>query len=59
VNTLSGYIEAAPDSTALTAAPLRIFSIQANHHTLGGREMIQALDSLVVRLDPAPVPKSP
>ena len=48
VNTLSGYLEASTDSTALDRPPIRIFSIQANHHTLGGRAMIQAIDSLVV-----------
>lgn len=41
VNTLSGFVER-PGRTPL------VFSIQANHHTLGGRAMIAAIDSLVV-----------
>jgi serine-type D-Ala-D-Ala carboxypeptidase/endopeptidase (penicillin-binding protein 4) len=43
VNTLSGYIERP------RGGPL-VFSIQANHHTLGGRVMIAAIDSVVVLL---------
>lgn len=43
VNTLSGYLRR-PDGKLL------IFSIQANHHTLGGRAMIAAMDSAVVAL---------
>jgi D-alanyl-D-alanine carboxypeptidase/D-alanyl-D-alanine-endopeptidase (penicillin-binding protein 4) len=50
VNTLSGYLEAAGDSTDFTKPPVRIFSIQANHHTLSGRAMIQAIDSVVMDL---------
>jgi serine-type D-Ala-D-Ala carboxypeptidase/endopeptidase (penicillin-binding protein 4) len=46
-NTLSGYLEA---DTVPGPRPLRTFSIQANHHTLGGRTMIQAIDSVVVEL---------
>ncbi len=48
VNTLSGYLEPTEDSTAFGRAPIRIFSVQANHHTLGGRAMIRAIDSVVV-----------
>ena len=40
VNTLSGYIEL-PGRTL-------VFSVEANNHTLGGRTMIQQIDSLVV-----------
>ncbi|MCA9763314.1 MAG: D-alanyl-D-alanine carboxypeptidase/D-alanyl-D-alanine-endopeptidase [Gemmatimonadetes bacterium] len=43
VNTLSGYVERA-DGTVL------VFSIQANHHTLGSTRMIQAIDSVVAEL---------
>jgi D-alanyl-D-alanine carboxypeptidase/D-alanyl-D-alanine-endopeptidase (penicillin-binding protein 4) len=43
VNTLSGYVERA-DGRVL------VFSIQANHHTLGSTRMIQAIDSVVVEL---------
>jgi D-alanyl-D-alanine carboxypeptidase/D-alanyl-D-alanine-endopeptidase (penicillin-binding protein 4) len=43
VNTLSGYVERA-DGEVL------IFSIQANHHTLGSARMIPAIDSIVVEL---------
>ncbi|MEO8449891.1 MAG: D-alanyl-D-alanine carboxypeptidase/D-alanyl-D-alanine-endopeptidase, partial [Gemmatimonadota bacterium] len=52
VNTLSGYLESVGDSTDLLPGhgPLRIFSIQANHHLLGGRSMIQAIDSVVVEI---------
>jgi len=42
VNTLSGYIEL-PGRT-LT------FSVQANHHALGGRQMLAQIDSIVVAL---------
>jgi len=48
VNTLSGYLERS--DTAATTRPCRVFSVQANHHTLGGRAMTQAIDSLVVEL---------
>jgi D-alanyl-D-alanine carboxypeptidase/D-alanyl-D-alanine-endopeptidase (penicillin-binding protein 4) len=41
VNTLSGYVTRKDGKTLLV-------SIQANHHTLGGRAMISAIDSLVV-----------
>ena len=41
VNTLSGYVTRRDGKTLLV-------SIQANHHTLGGRAMISAIDSLVV-----------
>jgi D-alanyl-D-alanine carboxypeptidase/D-alanyl-D-alanine-endopeptidase (penicillin-binding protein 4) len=59
VNSLSGFVEAEPDPTsdaggrepALPPAPQWVFSIQANHHTLGGRTMIQAIDSVVVALE--------
>lgn len=40
VNTLSGYLERP------RGGPL-VFSIQANHHSLGGRAMIAAIDSVV------------
>lgn len=50
VNTLSGYVERARDATALKGPPERIFSIQANHHTLGGRAMIEAIDTVVTEL---------
>lgn len=43
VNTLSGYVERA-DGTVL------VFSVQANHHTLGSARMIPAIDSVVVEL---------
>jgi len=43
VNTLSGYLERADGKTV-------VFSIQANHHILGGRVMIAAIDSIVVAL---------
>lgn len=46
VNALSGYLERDP----LGPDPCRTFSVQANHHTLGGRAMIQAIDSVVVAL---------
>lgn len=49
VNTLSGYLDT--DSTlAARPRPCRTFSVQANHHTLGGRTMIQAIDSVVVEI---------
>ena len=41
VNTLSGYVTTKNGRTLMV-------SIQANHHTLGGRAMIAAIDSLVV-----------
>jgi D-alanyl-D-alanine carboxypeptidase/D-alanyl-D-alanine-endopeptidase (penicillin-binding protein 4) len=43
VNTLSGYLE-------LPHGRVLVFSIQANHHALGGRTMIAAIDSVVVQL---------
>jgi D-alanyl-D-alanine carboxypeptidase/D-alanyl-D-alanine-endopeptidase (penicillin-binding protein 4) len=43
VNTLSGYIDR-PDGKVWT------FSIQANHHTQRGRDMLNQLDSLVVEI---------
>ncbi len=43
VNTLSGYVER-DDGRVL------VFSIQANHHTLGSSRMIPAIDSVVVEL---------
>lgn len=43
VNALSGYVERS-DGQVL------IFSIQANHHTLGSTRMIAAIDSIVVEL---------
>lgn len=43
VNTLSGYVERA-DGRVL------VFSIQANHHTLGSSRMIPAIDSVLVEL---------
>lgn len=43
VNTLSGYLRR-PDGKTL------VFSIQANHHIVGGRAMIAAIDSAVVAL---------
>ena len=43
VNALSGYVERA-DGTVL------VFSVQANHHTLGSARMIPAIDSVVVEL---------
>lgn len=47
VNTLSGYLET---DSVFRARPLpcRVFSIQANHHTLGGRAMVEMIDSVVV-----------
>ncbi len=42
VNTLSGYIE--------QPGKILVFSVEANNHTLGGRAMIQQIDSLVVQL---------
>jgi D-alanyl-D-alanine carboxypeptidase/D-alanyl-D-alanine-endopeptidase (penicillin-binding protein 4) len=41
VNTLSGYVTTRGGKTLLV-------SIQANHHAIGGRAMIAAIDSLVV-----------
>lgn len=46
VNSLSGYVDR--DSAAEGAC--RTFSVQANHHTLGGRTMTQAIDSVVVAI---------
>lgn len=43
VNTLSGYVERS-DGRVL------VFSVQANHHTLGSARMIQAIDSIVTEL---------
>ncbi len=43
VNTLSGYVERA-DGRVL------VFSVQANHHTLGSSRMIPAIDSMVAEL---------
>lgn len=43
VNALSGYIER-PDGGVL------VFSVMANHHTLGGTRMIAAIDSVIVEL---------
>jgi len=43
VNALSGFLEK-PDGSVL------VFSIIANHHTLGGARMIAAIDSIVVEL---------
>lgn len=43
VNTLSGYVERA-DGRVL------VFSVQANHHTLGSSKMIAAIDSVVAEL---------
>ena len=43
VNTLSGYIEQ-PDGKTLT------FSVQANHHALRSREILDASDSVVVEM---------
>lgn len=43
VNTLSGYVERA-DGTVL------VFSVQANHHTLGSARMLGAIDSVVTEL---------
>ncbi len=43
VNTLSGFVERADGSW-------RVFSVQANHHVLGGRVMIGQIDSVVVEL---------
>lgn len=46
VNTLSGFI--LPEAPG--RLPCRTFSVQANHHGLGGRTMIQAIDSVVVAI---------
>ncbi len=43
VNTLSGYIER-PDGKTLT------FSVQANHHALPSRQILAAIDSVVVEM---------
>ncbi|MEZ4586827.1 MAG: D-alanyl-D-alanine carboxypeptidase/D-alanyl-D-alanine-endopeptidase [Gemmatimonadales bacterium] len=50
VNTLSGFIEQRADTGRVSRPPGRVFSVQANHHTLGGRAMIRAIDSLVVEI---------
>jgi D-alanyl-D-alanine carboxypeptidase/D-alanyl-D-alanine-endopeptidase (penicillin-binding protein 4) len=42
VSSLSGYVD--------VETGCRTFSIQANHHTIGGQAMIQAIDSLVVAI---------
>jgi D-alanyl-D-alanine carboxypeptidase len=44
VNTLSGYLEQGD-------RPPLVFSIQANHHILGGRTMIAAIDSVLIVID--------
>ena len=46
VNTLSGFV----GQDSLSAPPCRTFSVQANHHTLGGRAMILAIDSVVAEI---------
>jgi D-alanyl-D-alanine carboxypeptidase/D-alanyl-D-alanine-endopeptidase (penicillin-binding protein 4) len=43
VNSLSGYVDQ-PDGRVL------VFSVMANHHTLGGARMIAAIDSVIVEL---------
>jgi D-alanyl-D-alanine carboxypeptidase/D-alanyl-D-alanine-endopeptidase (penicillin-binding protein 4) len=43
VNSLSGYVERANGQVV-------VFSIQANHHTLGSSRMIPAIDSVVIEL---------
>jgi serine-type D-Ala-D-Ala carboxypeptidase/endopeptidase (penicillin-binding protein 4) len=43
VNTLSGFVDR-PDGRTL------IFSIQANHQTIGGTRMLAAIDSVVVEI---------
>lgn len=43
VNTLSGYVERADGRVV-------VFSVQANHHTLGSRRMLEAIDALVGEL---------
>lgn len=43
VNTLSGFIER-------PGAPVLVFSVMANHHTLGGNRMIAMIDSVVSEL---------
>ncbi len=42
-NTLSGYFE-------LNNGKTYTFSVQANHHVLGGRTMLPEIDSVVVAL---------
>jgi len=42
-NTLAGYLE-------LEGGRVLTFSVQANHHVLGGRAMIQQIDSVVVAI---------
>ena len=46
VNSLSGYLERITPGQGLC----RTFSVQANHHALGGRAMIRAIDSVVVAI---------
>ncbi len=46
VNTLSGYVQRPNGRTV-------IFSVQANHHVLGGRAMIAAIDSVVTAIGTA------
>ncbi len=46
VNSLSGFVERPIPGRS----PCQTFSVQANHHTLGGRAMIQAIDSVVVAI---------
>jgi D-alanyl-D-alanine carboxypeptidase/D-alanyl-D-alanine-endopeptidase (penicillin-binding protein 4) len=43
VNTLSGFVQR-------TDGRVLVFSIMANHHTLGGARMLAAIDSVVVEL---------
>lgn len=43
VNTLSGFVERADGEIV-------VFSLQANHHLLGGTRMLQAMDSVIVEL---------
>jgi len=57
VNTLSGFIEQRADTGHVARSPSRVFSVQANHHTLGGRAMTRAIDSLVVEIA-RPTPSS-
>ena len=46
VNSLSGYLERERPSQD----PCRTFSVQANHHTLGGRTITRGIDSVVVAI---------
>jgi D-alanyl-D-alanine carboxypeptidase/D-alanyl-D-alanine-endopeptidase (penicillin-binding protein 4) len=50
VNSLSGYIEGQRGPNGGEAPLCRTFSVQANHHTLAGRTMIDQIDSLVVMI---------